>query len=75
MKGLSKLDANKARHCESTNEVLDILQCLYGEDSHVAQEKAEQPCYSNNELERGEVDAHHTHVDEEEVSEERPCYS
>ena len=65
MKGISKPNADKVRHCESAKEVLDILQCLYGGDNHVAKEKAEESCSSSNELEYGEVVAYHTRVDDE----------
>lgn len=30
MKGLSNLDVDKLRHCETTREMLGILQFLYG---------------------------------------------
>lgn len=66
--GISKLDGNKVRHCESTKEVVDKVQCLYGGDSHVAQEKAEDPYCSRNQPKHGEVVAHRTHVNDEDVS-------
>ena len=43
MKGLSKLDAKEVRHCDIEKEMLDKLQCMYGKDCNVAQEKAEEP--------------------------------
>ena len=42
MKGLSKPNVDKVRHCETIKEMLDILQCLYGEDCNVVQEKAKE---------------------------------
>jgi len=53
MKGLSKSDVDKVRHCESGKEVLDKLQCLYGGDNHVAQEEVEELCFPRNEEKHG----------------------
>lgn len=44
MKVLSKTDVDKVNNCKLTMEMLDILQCIYGGDSHVAQEETEEPC-------------------------------
>lgn len=75
MRGLSKLDVDKVRHFVLAMEVLDKLQCLYGGDSHIAQEEEEEPCCSSNKLEHGEVDGHHSRIDEEDALEEIPCFS
>lgn len=48
MKGMSKLDAEKVRHCETTKEMLDILQCLHGGGSHkTTKEIDESYCLSS----------------------------
>ena len=49
MKGLSKLDAKEVRHYDIAKEMIEKLQCLYGKDCNVAQEKAEEPFNSNSE--------------------------
>lgn len=36
MKELFKPDVEEVRHCETTKEILDKLQCIYGEDCNVA---------------------------------------
>lgn len=43
MKGLFKSEDDKVRNCKSTMEVLDRLQCLHDENSHVAQEETGKP--------------------------------
>jgi len=75
LKGLSELDADELRHYESTKEVLNNLQCIDGGDSHLAQEEAQQPCFSRNEPEHDEITTHHIPVDEEDVLEEILCCS
>jgi len=75
MKGISKSDADKVSHCESTKDMLDKLQCLYEGDIHVAQEKDEEPCCSSNESEHAEFVSHHARVDGEEVLKGRSCCS
>ena len=74
MKGLSELDLDKIRNCETIREMLDRIQCLYGGNSHVAQEEVEEPWFSSNEPEHGKVASRHTLVDDDEVSKERPCF-
>jgi len=39
MKGLSKPDVDKMRHCELAKEMLDRLQCLYGGERYTTQEE------------------------------------
>ena len=46
MKGISKQNADKMRHCDLAKEVLNILQSLYVGDNHVAQDKDEEPYFS-----------------------------
>ena len=49
MKWFSKIDAEEVRHCQTKKEMIDKLECLYGEDCNVSQEKVEEPCCSSSE--------------------------